>query len=118
MIVVAGEGVDASVVMALRSAGHIVYWIAEESPGVSDRIILEKAVSDKALLITEDKDFGELVFRSKLPHQGVVLLRLHDLQSAEKSNVVTRAFAQHSGAFIGSFSVIRSDSIRIRKAVA
>jgi rRNA-processing protein FCF1 len=72
----ADEGVDAAIVSAIRSEGHDVRWMAEELEGTTDDIVLEAAARDARILITEDKDFGELVFRQRLHHRGVVLM--HD----------------------------------------
>jgi predicted nuclease of predicted toxin-antitoxin system len=59
----ADEGVDGSIVGAARDDGHDVRWMAEELEGTKDDVILEAAVRDARILITEDKDFGELVYR-------------------------------------------------------
>ena len=60
--IVADESVDFRIVTALRSVGLIVYSVAEELPSINDISVLSIAVEKEALLITEDKDFGELVF--------------------------------------------------------
>ena len=56
--IVADESVDFRVVIRLREIGLIVYSIAEETPSITDSNVLSVAFSNKALLITEDKDFG------------------------------------------------------------
>jgi predicted nuclease of predicted toxin-antitoxin system len=76
--IVADESVDFRIVTALRAAGLIVYSVAEELPSITDISVLSIAVKKQALLITEDKDFGELVFRLKLPHTGVLLVRIEE----------------------------------------
>ncbi len=60
---VADEGVDNQIVKKLREEGHQVLYIAEMDPGISDDEVLHQANSQNALLITADKDFGELIFR-------------------------------------------------------
>jgi predicted nuclease of predicted toxin-antitoxin system len=67
----ADEGVDAAIVSALRSDGHDIQWMAEELEGSTDDVVLDAAARDARILITEDKDFGELVFRQRLHHRGV-----------------------------------------------
>jgi predicted nuclease of predicted toxin-antitoxin system len=58
----ADEGVDGGIVKTLRDEGHDVRWTAEELEGQKDAVVLAAAVKDARILITEDKDFGELVF--------------------------------------------------------
>jgi hypothetical protein len=59
----ADEGVDAAIVTRLRSDGHDVVYVAELSPGITDEAVLELANANERILVTTDKDFGELVFR-------------------------------------------------------
>ena len=66
----------------LRGLGHDVVAVAETIPQSDDRSILDQAVAEGRILITNDKDFGELVFRWGKGHHGVILLRLHDESSA------------------------------------
>jgi predicted nuclease of predicted toxin-antitoxin system len=73
---VADESVDRQIVELLREDGHTVFYISEESPSISDTEALSKAKSSNAVLITADKDFGELVFRLNQNYDGVILLRL------------------------------------------
>lgn len=64
MKLVVDESVDASIVIRLRSDGHEVIYIAEQSPGISDLKVMEIANREQCVLVTSDKDFGELVFRN------------------------------------------------------
>ncbi len=63
MIFVADESVDKPIVDRLRADGHEVHFIGESDPGLSDESVLSFSNFKKAVLITADKDFGELVFR-------------------------------------------------------
>lgn len=115
MNLLADEGVDRSVVEKLRQAGHEVSYIAELSPGADDDTILRQANASNALLLTLDKDFGELVFRQGLIHAGVILIRLAGLQPTTKADVVAAAIREHDAELFRSFSVISPGSIRIRR---
>lgn len=84
------EGVERQVVERLRRAAHEVLYVAEMSSGISDAEVLELSSGEEAVLVTTDKDFGELVFRQGLVAPGVALLRLHGLSAAEKASVVGR----------------------------
>ncbi|HEY7213015.1 MAG TPA: DUF5615 family PIN-like protein [Thermoanaerobaculia bacterium] len=67
----ADESVDRQIVAQLRKQGHEVLYVAELDPGIDDVFILEQAVQLGSLLITADKDFGELVYRQKRARRGV-----------------------------------------------
>lgn len=69
-----------------------------------------------ALLLTADKDFGELVFRQKRIHAGVVLIRLAGLSAEIKADAVSAAFREHSDGMSKAFTVNSPGFIRIRKA--
>lgn len=71
----ADESCDAAVIRALRSAGHDVKAVSESVPGATDRVVLESAALESRVLLTEDKDFGRLVFEARSPAVGVVLMR-------------------------------------------
>ncbi len=114
MNLLADENVDWAVVERLRLDGHQVDSIAELSPGVSDEEVLRLAVATGAVLVTGDKDFGELVYRRGLAHAGVVLLRLDGLDNVTKPEVVSRAIQDNSADLPGAFTVISSDSVRLR----
>ena len=61
----ADESVDRPIVDSLRQRGHDVLYVAEMEPGISDDAVLDLANQEGALLLTADKDFGELVFRQR-----------------------------------------------------
>ena len=114
MNLLADEGVDAPVVARLRQDGHEVVYVAELEPGIPDDLVLERANEQGALLLTADKDFGELVFRLRRVHAGVVLLRLAGLSLEAKADLVSAAFQQRGAQFAGAFSVISPGVIRVR----
>jgi len=113
----ADEGVDRLVVVRLRDDGHDVTYVAEEDPGISDDIVLGLSGETKALLITADKDFGELVFRQGQAYRGVVLLRLGGLSNQRKAELVSATLRDHGVEMEEAFSVIEPTSLRIRKKV-
>ncbi len=113
MRLLADENLPREAVEWLRAAGHDVRWVAESFPSVRDDDVLAVASHEARVVLTLDKDFGELVFRRGLPATaGVVLLR----GASRPTNVlalVRRVFA--SGAdFHGSFVVAGEDRIRVR----
>lgn len=84
-------------------------------PGISDDEVLDLANREGAILLTFDKDFGELVFRLGRIAAGVVLIRLFGLPPADKAEILTNAISTYSNELLGAFTVITSKSIRIRK---
>jgi predicted nuclease of predicted toxin-antitoxin system len=72
----ADECVAGTVVTRLREAGHDVTYMAELAPSTSDVDVIALAHREGRVLLTEDKDFGELVFRRNSPVRGLVLLRI------------------------------------------
>lgn len=108
------ESVDRQVVEMLREDGHNVVYISELDPGIPDETVLSIANNRGALLVTADKDFGELVFRRQQLNAGVLLIRLAGLPPQSKAEVVTAAVRDHSDELPGAFSVLSRGMIRIR----
>jgi predicted nuclease of predicted toxin-antitoxin system len=111
---VADEGVEASIVAALRREGYSVTYLAEAAPSAPDTLVLELARSSESLLITADKDFGELIFRQRLTSSGVLLVRLYSLSPSAKAQVVLGAIRKHGSEMIGAFTVVSPGVVRIR----
>lgn len=112
---VADENIDRQVVAALREQGHEVVYIAEIDPAAGDPDILRLAVSSSSLLLTADKDFGDIVYRLRQAADGVVLLRLHGMNPEEKAEVISRVVEEHGEELRGAFTVVTQDKVRIRK---
>jgi len=117
LILLCDEGVDRPIVDHLREQGHEVLYVAEMSPGITDEAVLVEANRRGALLLTLDKDFGDLVFRQNRLSSGVLLLRLSGLDPAEKQTTVSSALRLHGEELIGAFSVLSSGKLRIRRRV-
>ena len=113
---VADENLDRQVVERLRGDGHVVWYVAEMTPGVSDQDVLNLANHEQAVLVTADKDFGELVFRQHLLNPGVILLRLTGLLPTVKAEVLAGAITAHMKEMGGSFVVVSHQAIRIRQS--
>ena len=114
MRIIANENVPGDVVKALRQAGHDVSWIRTDAPGSRDCDILETAQREKRLVVTFDKDFGELAFRYGLPSQcGVILFRIPPLSPEHVVRIITQALNKRDD-WSGLFAVIEPDRIRVR----
>lgn len=109
------ESVDRQIVERLRREGHEVLYVAEMEPGISDDIVLARANEKNALLVTADKDFGELVFRLGKVNAGVLLIRLAGLSFDKKAEIVSDALRDHGEEFPRAFTVVSPGMIRIRQ---
>jgi predicted nuclease of predicted toxin-antitoxin system len=115
MNLVADESVDRSIVDRLRQDGHQVWYVAEMEPGISDDAVLDIANREAALLLTADKDFGEMIFRQRRFTGGIVLVRLAGLSSARKASIVAAMVRQHRSELPYGFTVIAPGVFRIRR---
>jgi predicted nuclease of predicted toxin-antitoxin system len=111
----ADESVDRQIVDRLRQEGHAVRYVAEMEPGISDDVVLDLANQEADVLLTADKDFGELVFRQGRVASGIFLVRLAGLSPTRKAAVVASTVNQHSRELPGSFAVLTPGSFRIRR---
>lgn len=88
--------------------------MAEMTPGASDTGVLDIANRENAIVLTFDKDFGDLIFRQRRASQGVVLIRLHGLSSEQKANLVTDIINQYGPELPRAFTVITPQKVRLR----
>jgi predicted nuclease of predicted toxin-antitoxin system len=110
----ADENVDRQIVALLRRDGHEVLYVAELDPGINDDEVLRYAKERHALLLTADKDFGELVYRQRRLTEGVVLFRLVGLPSEKKAELIAAAIRTHGDELSRAFTVISPGMVRIR----
>ena len=68
--------------------GHEVFSVFDEARGAEDDVVIQKAYAERWILITNDKDFGEKVYRERHPHRGVIFMRLADERAANKIEVL------------------------------
>jgi predicted nuclease of predicted toxin-antitoxin system len=115
MNVFADESVDRPIVDRLRQDGHNVIYVAELAASISDDVVLATANSQGALLLTVDKDFGELVFRQSRAHGGIVLVRLLGVSAALKADIVAETFRDRALEMQRAFTVISAGTVRIRR---
>jgi len=114
MLWLADECVDARIVAALRVDGQDVLHAVEAARGVSDVEILKRAQSESRLVLTEDKDFGDLLIRRIGLVPGLVLLRVHtDILSLKLSRLQS-AVTRYRDKLFGRFTVIEASRFRSR----
>jgi predicted nuclease of predicted toxin-antitoxin system len=115
VIFFADESVERQIVERLRELGHYVEYVAEMAPGLTDDAVLEAAAQRDAVLITADKDFGELAVRQAKSARGILLVRAAGLRLQAKAGLVAQAVAEHGAELGGAFAVVSPGAIRIRR---
>jgi predicted nuclease of predicted toxin-antitoxin system len=113
MRILANENFPREAVEALRARGHDVFWARTDSPGSPDSQVVDCAASQRRILVTFDKDFGELAFRRGLSSPaGIVLFRIKAPSPAHVAQVVA-AVLEGRTDWAGHFSVIEEGRIRM-----
>jgi len=115
MKIVADESVDYGVILELRKHGYNVLAIEDSYKGSEDEMVLEISLKENSILMTEDKDFGELVFRLNKAHIGIVLIRLLGVDLESKNKIIIKSLQENFETMKNSFSVISENQTRIRK---
>jgi len=111
---VVDESTGRGVAEFLRASGFDVTFVPETMPSADDVDILSFAVREQRIVVTNDKDFGELVFRSGMQHAGVVLFRLDDESAANRVRMAKIAVERYGRQMAGCFVVVTEETIRIR----
>ena len=96
----------------LRDQSHEVFSVYEEARGTTDDDILDKAYSERWIIITNDKDFGEKVYRDKRPHHGVIFLRLQDERAVSKFDAIEKLLDGYQDQIAGAFVVVTETQVR------
>jgi predicted nuclease of predicted toxin-antitoxin system len=113
MRILANENFPGDAVLALRERGHDVAWVLTDAPGSSDEQVLHRAQAEDRVLVTFDKDFGELAFRAGLPATtGIILFRISAPSSAHIVRVAVAALESRTN-WGGHFAVVEDDRIRM-----
>ena len=110
---VADESCAKPVVLALREAGHEVVSIAEVAPGATDEQVLERALNEKRVLITEDRDFGELVYARGRSSAGVILVRFPNHARRAKAATVIEVVSKLGLRLRDTFTVVEPGRVRM-----
>ena len=99
----------------LRDQQHDVFSVYEKARGIDDDEVLHTACSERRVLITNDKDFGEKIYRERKPHRGVILLRLADERSTVKIEVLQKLLRTYSDRIPGQFVVVTETKVRFAR---
>ena len=108
-------GVGIGIEKYLREVGYNTKAVREIDPRMEDEEIIRTAVSENRMVVTMDKDFGELVYHSSMAHCGVLLLRLENANGLEKLKIVKHIIENYSSQIKNCFCVFQNDKFRIRR---
>ncbi len=114
MKILADENMAYSIVERLQRDGHQVIHVANIASGSADPEVLQIAKQHNALLITEDKDFGELVIHRFIQETGVILVRLKGFRPVERAEIIAQVIDEHGEKLLRAFTVISPGLVRIR----
>lgn len=99
----------------LQGQKHEVFSVFDQARGMDDDTVIRKALDENWFLITNDKDFGDKVYRDGRIHRGVILLRLEDERPASKIRVLSQLLETYSNRVPESFIVVTEKQVRFAK---
>jgi predicted nuclease of predicted toxin-antitoxin system len=109
----ADVNIEKAVVDHLRQNNYDIKWTPDYDRQMSDEGLLDMAAREKRILVTNDKDFGELVFRQRRSLEGVIVLRVKGQQIQDKMRILGSLLKNHQDKIAGSLVVLSKDKIRI-----
>jgi predicted nuclease of predicted toxin-antitoxin system len=112
----ADESCDFAVVRALRVAGCDVLAVSETAPGADDKRVMQLAIRGRRVLLTEDKDFGQLVYADRRTTAGVILIRFPASARSGVGDAVVELVGTHGDQLERQFIVVQPGRVRIAHA--
>ncbi len=100
----------------LGGENHEIFSVFDEARGMTDNEVLTKAFVENRILITNDKDFGEMIFRERRKHHGVIFMRLGDERAANKIEVLRRLLENYADKLPEQFVVVTETKVRFAAA--
>ncbi|MBI3169447.1 MAG: DUF5615 family PIN-like protein [Chloroflexi bacterium] len=99
----------------LQAQGHEVFSVYDSARGMDDNDIVQKAFEENWILITNDKDFGDQIYREQKPHHGVILLRLDNERAKNKIDVLKKLLVSYADRLPNQFVVATEEKVRFAK---
>lgn len=113
--IAADENISFSIISSLRSADYKVLSIRADYPGYCDSEVFRIAFENNAIVLTEDRDFGEWVFSHQVKNSGVIYLRYEYSDREIIIKMLLSVLNKYSDSLYNKFTVITTDRIRIRE---
>jgi predicted nuclease of predicted toxin-antitoxin system len=111
------ESTGPAVAKWLAGLGYEIFSVHSQLRGADDETVLKKVIEEEWVLITNDKDFGEMVYRQGLLHHGIILMRLADERPANKIKTLEKLLTQFTNQIHDSFVVVTESNVRIKKKI-
>ena len=109
----ANENFPLKSVYLLREVGHNVASITEDSPGIKDQEVLQRAVNEQRIILTFDRDYGELIYKKRLPiPAGVVYFRFEPVIPEEPARYLLTLLTADQLHWKGKFTIIERGRVR------
>jgi predicted nuclease of predicted toxin-antitoxin system len=110
------QSTDRRLALVLRQEGDsdVTVVAVDHPPSLPDSEVLAIALRERRVLVTEDRDFGELIFRERQAHAGVLFLRLPPMELEAKVAIVRRALSTHADD-LNEFVVVTRRNVRVRR---
>lgn len=99
----------------LREQGHEVFSVYEEARGMKDDDIIQKAFAEGWILVTNDKDFGDKIYRERRSHRGIIFMRLEDESAANKIDVLRLLFENYANKLSNNVVVVTETHVRFAR---
>jgi predicted nuclease of predicted toxin-antitoxin system len=99
----------------LRTEQHDVFSVYEQGRGMADDEVMRRAFAENRIVVTNDKDFGEKVYRERRPHHGIVLLRLNDERATNKIQVLRHLLDSYADQIPDQFVVVTDTAVRFAR---
>ena len=109
------ESVEYRIVAFLRNLGYNTLSVAESFPSVDDKTVLATAYQEYRIVITNDKDFGELIYKLQLPHKGIILFRLFEENYQSKEDKLQLILKKFKSKLQNTFTIVSKNKIRFKK---
>lgn len=98
-----------------EAEGHEVFSVFDEARGIEDDEVIQKAHDENWILVTNDKDFGETVYRNRRPHRGVIFMRLDDERATNKIHVLRKLLELYADRLADQFVVVTETQVRFAR---
>ena len=116
MIIIADENIDNKIIQEIEKLKIKVISIAKIYSGISDKEVINiSKINNPSIILTEDKDFGELIFAHKIKNLSIIFLRYKYSETQKIIKILQKLITEELHNLVGKYTTITSTKIRIRK---
>jgi predicted nuclease of predicted toxin-antitoxin system len=108
------ENIGKLVAEILKKKGYDVKSAIGEFRGYSDEEIIKIAFEENRILVTLDQDFGRMIYQSKTPHRGVILLKLKNESQKSIIKILEKVISEFDGKLKNKFTIVTEEKVRMR----